>query len=201
MRYADDFQVYVKSKRAGKRVMESLTKFLEDKLHLKVNQRKSAVDLAWKRTFLGFSFYKRQGEVRIRLAPKTLEEFKENIREETSRRISISMEERIDNLNRYLKGWIGYFHIVDMKTHLKRMRSWIRRRLRMCIWKQWKNVKTRIRKLKQLGLSVEDAIKYGNSRKGYWRLSNSYQINSTLDNKFWSDKGLVDLVAVYSKHR
>lgn len=201
VRYADDFQIYVKSERAGKRVMESVTRFLEDKLHLKVNQRKSAVDYAWKRTFLGFSFYKRQGEVRIRLASKTLKKFKERIREKTSRRISISMEERINKLNRYLKGWIGYFHIADMKTHLKKIESWIRRRLRMCIWKQWKNIKTRIKKLKQLGLSNEEAAKYSNSRKGYWRLSNSYQINSTLSNKFWSKKGLVDLIAVYSKHR
>ena len=201
VRYADDFQVFVKSKRAGQRVMRSLTRFLEDELRLKVNERKSAVDLAWKRTFLGFSFYKRKGEVRIRLAPKTLKKFKERIRKETSRKISISLEKRIKNLNQYLKGWIGYFHIADMKSHLNKMGSWIRRRLRMCVWKQWKNVSTRIRNLKNLGLKKVEAIKFGNSRKGYWRLSKCYQMHNTLNNKYWSDNGLVNPVETYLEHR
>ncbi|MFW6410382.1 MAG: group II intron maturase-specific domain-containing protein, partial [Halanaerobiales bacterium] len=133
--------------------------------------------------------------------PKTLEKFKESIREKTSRKTSISLKERIKRLNRYLKGWIGYFNIADMKSHLERIGSWIRRRLRMCVWKQWKNVGTRIRNLKKLGLKKVEAIKFGNSRKGYWRLSKCYQLHNTLDNKFWSDNGLVNPIEAYLKHR
>lgn len=201
VRFADDFQVYVASKRAGERTMESLTHFIETKLKLKVNQEKSAVDLAWKRTFLGFGFYYRKGEIRLRLAPKTLKKFKERVREKTSRRVSQSMDARISKLNEYLVGWLGYFHIADMKSHLKRMESWIRRRLRMCLWKQWKKVKTRIRRLRSLGLPNEEAIKLGNTRKGYWRIASCQQIHITLNNKYWKEQGLISLTKTYSKYR
>lgn len=201
VRYADDFQVYVRSKRAGIRVMRSLTRFLEDRLKLRVNETKSAVDLAWRRTFLGVGFYRRKGEVRLRIAPKTIKKFKKRIREITSRRKSMSIANRIKELNQYLKGWLGYFHIVDMKTYLHKFQSWIRRRLRMCIWKQWKRVRTRIRKLRGLGVSNEEAIKIGNSRKGYWRLSNTLQLNQALNNQFWEEMGLVNLISTYLNHR
>lgn len=201
VRFADDFQVYVKSKRAGERVMESLTQFLEGKLKLKVNREKSAVDLARRRTFLGFSFYYMKGEIRFRLAPKTIRKVKDKIREITCRRKPISIENRIRELNLYLQGWIGYFHIADMKTHLESLESWIRRRLRMCIWKQWKRVKTRITKLRGLGLPNEEAIKIANTRKGYWRIAKSQQIHIALSNQYWAEQGLINLIATYSKHR
>lgn len=201
VRYADDFQVYIQSKRAGERVMESLTNFLQSRLKLKVNQKKSAVDYAWKRTFLGFSFYKMKGKVRLRLAPKTLKKVKDRIREITCRRRAISIKGMIEELNQYLKGWLGYFHVADMKSHLQRLSSWIRRRLRMCVWKQWKKVRTRIRKLRGFGLPDGEAIKFANSRKGYWRLSNSFHLHKALGNHYWAKQGLIDLVATYSKHR
>ena len=113
----------------------------------------------------------------------------------------MSIKERIKRLNRYLKGWIGYFHIADMKSHLKKLGSWMRRRLRMCVWKQWKRVRTRIRKLRGLGLSKKKAIQFGNSRKGYWRLSNTHQMHRALNNQYWAEQGLVNLITVYSKHR
>ncbi len=119
VRYADDCNIFVASRRAGERVMESVTRFVEGKLKLKVNRDKSAVDRPWNRKFLGFSFLSnKQGT--IRLAPKTISRFKEKIRELTSRTRSISMEERISRLNRYLMGWIGYFRIASAKSHCER---------------------------------------------------------------------------------
>jgi RNA-directed DNA polymerase len=200
VRFADDFQVYVKSKRAGERVMKSLIQFLEGKLKLRVNREKSAVDLAWKRTFLGFSFYMRNREVHLRLAPKTIKKLKDKVRKITCRRKPFSMEKRIEELNSYLKGWIGYFHIADMKRHLENLESWIRRRLRMCIWKQWKKVKTRITKLRSLGLPDKDAIKIANTRKGYWPIAKCQQLHIALNNQYWRDQGLICLVTTYSKY-
>ncbi len=201
VRYADDFQVYVSSKRAGERVMTSLIQFLEKKLKLKVNREKSKVDLARRCTFLGFSFYYRKGEVRLRLAPKTIVKFKNKIREITCRRMPFSMEDRIKKLNKYIQGWISYFRIADMKSHLQRLESWIRRRLRMCRWKQWKKVRTRITKLRGLGLPNEEAIKIANTRKGYWRIAKTQQLHRVLNNQYWEKQGLINLITTYSKYR
>ncbi|MGM1022942.1 MAG: group II intron reverse transcriptase/maturase [Bacillota bacterium] len=158
VRYADDCNIFVASKRAGERVMESASRFVEGKLKLKVNREKSAVARPWCRKFLGFSFLS-QKQASIRLAPKTILGFKEKIRELTRRTWSISMEERIQRLNRYMMGWIGYFHLASTKTHLQRLDQWIRRRLRMCLWKQWKRVRTRIRELRALGVPEAKGLK------------------------------------------
>ena len=131
--------------------MQSVIRFVEDKLKLKVNREKSAVDRPWKRKFLGFSFLpNRQGT--LRLAPKTIERFKERIRAITSRTRPVSMKQRIEEVNRYIMGWVGYFHIASAKTHCESFDQWIRRRLRMCLWKQWKRVRTRYRELRALGV-------------------------------------------------
>jgi len=116
VRYADDCNLFVRSRRAGTRVMESGVRFVEDKLKLKVNREKSAVDRPWKRKFLGFSFLNDKAGT-IRLAPKTLERCKEEIRKLTSRTLSVAMEERIRQINQYLRGWIGYFHVASAKKH------------------------------------------------------------------------------------
>jgi group II intron reverse transcriptase/maturase len=130
VRYADDCNIFVASRRAGERVMESVTRFVEGKLKLKVNWDKGSVDRPWNRKFLGFSFLSNK-QATIRLAPKTILRFKEKIRELTNRSQSISMEERISKLNRYLKVWIGYFRIASAKSHCERFDQWIRRRLRI----------------------------------------------------------------------
>jgi len=150
VRYADDCNIFVASQRAGERVLSSVTEFVEGKLKLKVNRDKSAVDRPWKRKFLGFSFLNDK-KATIRLAPKTISRFKEKVRELTNRTRSISMEERIVRLNRYMMGWIEYFRLASAKNHCRRFDQWIRRRLRMCLWKQWKRVRTRIRELRALG--------------------------------------------------
>jgi len=198
VRYADDCNIFVKSQRAGQRVMESVINLVEGKLKLKVNREKSAVDRPWRRKFLGFSFLPNR-EATIRLAPKTLERFKARIREITSRTKSISMEERISQLNRYLMGWIGYFRLAAAKTHCERLDSWIRRRLRMCLWKQWKRYKTRLRNLRALGVPEWAAHKMAASRRGPWEMSRN--INNALNTSYWEGQGLKSLLKRFMELR
>jgi len=199
-RYADDCNIYVKSKRAGERVMQSTTKFIEEKLKLKVNQSKSAVDMPSKRKFLGFSIYwNRKGEARITVSRKSKQRLQEKIKELTRRNRSMNLKTRIDRIDQYLTGWLNYYQIADMKTFLIKEEGRLKRRLRMCIWKQWKKVRTRYRRLKQLGLSHTEAIKYANTRKGYWRVSNSPILTRTLTNDYFDKLGLTNLTKDYLK--
>ena len=194
VRYADDCNIFVASKRAGERVMESVSRFVEGKLKLKVNREKSAVARPWHRKFLGFSFLS-QKQATIRIAPKSLKACKERIRELTSRTWSISMEERIKRLNRYLMGWLGYFRLASAKKHLQTLDQWIRRRLRMCLWKQWKRVRTRIRELRALNVPEWACFVMANSRRGAWEMSRN--TNNALPNSYWEAKGLKSLLSRY----
>lgn len=192
VRYADDCNIYVKSKRAGERTMTSIKRFIERKLRLKVNEKKSAVDRPWKRKFLGFS-YTAFREPKVRIAKESLKRMKRKVREITSRKMPYPMEYRIQMLNQYVIGWCGYFALADTITIFKDLDKWIRRRLRMCLWKNWKKPKTRVRNLINLGVPERKAYEWGNSRKGYWRISNSPILHKTLDNSYWSNRGLKSL--------
>ena len=172
VRYADDANVYVRSKRAGERVMESVKRFVEGRLKLKVNAQKSAVDRPWKRKFLGFSFTWEK-TTRIRIASKTVKRFKDKIRQLTCRSRGISMQRRLLDLNTYLRGWVGYFRLADTPSVLNSLDEWIRRRLRICLLKQWKKPGTKRRELVALGIPDEWATLISSSRKGYWRLANT----------------------------
>jgi group II intron reverse transcriptase/maturase len=194
VRYADDCNIFVASKRAGERVMDSVTRFVEGKLKLKVNREKSAVDRPWNRKFLGFSFL-RDKKATIRLAPQTISRFKEKVRELTNRTRSMSMENRIRQLNRYVIGWIGYFRLASAKTHCEKFDQWIRRRLRMCQWKQWKRVRTRIRELRGLGVPEWACFVMANSRRGAWEMSRN--TNNALPTSYWEAKGLKSLLSRY----
>jgi len=194
VRYADDCNIFVASKRAGGRVMDSVTRFVEGKLKLKVNREKSAVDRPWNRKFLGFSFL-RDKRATIRLAPQTISRFKEKVRELTNRTRSMSMENRILQLNRYLIGWIGYFRLASAKGHCEKFDQWIRRRLRMCLWKQWKRVRTRIRELRALGVPNWACFVMANSRRGAWEMSRN--TNNALPTSYWEAKGLKSLLTRY----
>ncbi|MDG0810339.1 group II intron reverse transcriptase/maturase [Cohnella rhizosphaerae] len=194
VRYADDCNIFVASKRAGERVMESVTRFVEGKLRLKVNRDKSAVARPWNRKFLGFSFLSNR-DATIRLAPKTIERFKEKVRELTCRTRSMAMADRINRLNRYLMGWLGYFRLASAKGHLERFDQWIRRRLRMCLWKQWKRVRTRIRELRALGVPEWACFVMANSRRGAWEMSRN--TNNALPTSYWEAKGLKSLLSRY----
>lgn len=196
-RYADDNNVYVKSKRAGVRVMKSLTNLIENKLKLKVNKNKSAVDFVSRRKFLGFSFYFAKSGAEIRIHEKSIERLKEKIKIYTNRNKGISMEYRLLKLNQVSRGWINYYGIANARGKLTELDGWIRRRLRACIWKQWKKISTKQRNLVKLGINKYKAWEYANTRKGYWRISKSPILSKSLTNKYLESLGLVSLTQTY----
>lgn len=197
-RYADDCNIYVKSKKSGKRVMDSISQFIEKRLKLKVNRNKSAVDYPTNRKFLGFSFYCIDGVTRIRVHPKSLKRLKARLKELTGRSIGISMEARIDKLNQTIRGWVNYYKLADMRTHCQTTDEWLRRRLRMCYWKQWKRIGTRHDNLVRLGVSSSKAWEFANTRKGYWHIANSPILSVSLSNIHFLKLGLSGLSACYS---
>lgn len=196
VRYADDCNIYVKTKKAGIRVMKSVISFIEEKLKLKVNLNKSAVDRPWKRKFLGFSFTFNLNP-KIRIARESVKRMKIKIREITSRKKPYPMEYRIKKLNQYLIGWCGYFALADTPSVFAIFDSWIRRRLRMCMWKEWKLPRTKVRKLRSLGVPKGKAYEWGNSRRSYWRVSNSPILHRALNNSYWNHQGLKSLSSRY----
>ncbi|MDU4938732.1 MAG: group II intron reverse transcriptase/maturase [Clostridium sp.] len=202
-RYADDCNIYVKSKRAGLRVMDSITRIIENELKLKVNKDKSAVDIVSKRKFLGFSFYFVKGVAKIRIHEKSIKRFKEKVKSITNRNRGISMDLRLLKLNDSIKGWINYFGIANAKRKLLELDKWIRRRLRACIWKQWKKIRTRYRNLVKLGIDNWKAWEYANTRKGHWKISGSpiLILSKSLHNKYLESIGFVSLTQTYQmKH-
>jgi group II intron reverse transcriptase/maturase len=190
VRYADDCNIYVKTWKAGARVKESVTKFIENKLKLKVNQAKSAVDRPWKRKFLGFTFSWDKDNPKVRISKPSLQRVKARIRELTSRKSPIPMEIRIKELNQYLTGWCGYYALAETPSIFKELDEWTRRRLRMCLWKQWKLPKTKVKNLLALGVHKQKAYEWGNSRKKYWRIACSPILQTTLNNQYWKSNGL-----------
>ncbi|AZV55541.1 group II intron reverse transcriptase/maturase [Clostridium sp. AWRP] len=197
-RYADDCNIYLKSKKAANRVMESITKFIEEELKLKVNREKSTVDRPWKLKFLGFSFYRGKGEYRIRIHEKPLNKFKAKLKKLTSRSNAMNMEYRFLKLKQAIVGWVNYFAIADMKSILKKLDEWLRRRVRMCFWKQWKKIKTKHDNLVKLGTQNNKAWEFANTRKSYWRTSNSPILAKTLTNSYLKGKGLISISEIYS---
>ena len=198
-RYADDCNIYVKSKRAGERVMENITSFIEGKLKLKVNINKSAVERPWKRKFLGFTLGIMFGKAYSSISKQSLKKHKDKLREILSRSNPMTLKQRIIKLNQVNIGWINYYGIAKCKGIAVQLDKWIKLRLRMCIWKQWKKVKTRYKNLNKLGLNHYQAIKFANTRKGYWRVANSVILNTTLTNQFFNDLGLKSLTRQYIK--
>lgn len=196
-RFADDSNIYVKSRRAAERVMKSITIFLEEKLSLKINPNKSKVDRPWKLKYLGFSFYNGKGGIQVRVHPKSIEKLKKNIKEVTSRSNGKSLEWRFQKLKEKLRGWINYFRIANMKTLAKELDQWLRRRIRLCIWKQWKLVRTRFSELKKRGISKEKAWEYANTRKGYWRISSSPIMSIAYKDKDLENLGLFSISKYY----
>lgn len=194
VRYADDCNIYVSSMRAGRRLMDSIKEFLQRKLRLKVNAQKSAVDRPAKRKFLGFSFYRKESKALIRIHPETIVRFKGQVRELTRGHQNMPLSERIQKLNEYTVGWRGYFAIAQTPSVLARLDEWIRRRLRMCLLKQWRRCKTRMRELTRAGARTLWAGRIAFSRKGYWRLANTPQLNGLFDIKYWKEQGLAPLL-------
>jgi RNA-directed DNA polymerase len=189
VRYADDSNIYVRSRRAGERVMESIGRFITTKLKLKVNQQKSAVARPWERKFLGFSFTWNR-EPKRRIAPKAVERFKERVRELTRRTKGVSIERMAKELAQYLRGWIGYFGRCQTPTVLQGLEEWIRRRLRSVIWKQWKRGKVRFAELRKRGVGKDLAAQTAGSAHGPWRLANSPALTIALPNAYFNSLGI-----------
>jgi hypothetical protein len=188
-RYADDCNVYVRSERAGQRVMAGLKAFLTGRLKLKVNESKSAVAPPHTRKFLGFTFLMRE-QVKRRIAPKALARFKARIRELTQRTRGVSVDQLIGSLKRYLTGWRGYFGFCETPRVLQQLDQWIRRRLRCFLWKQWKRGRTRFKKLVARGVSRDLAAQTAGSPHSAWRLSCSPALSIALPNRYFRSLGL-----------
>lgn len=197
VRYADDCNIYVKSRRAAERVMTTCIKFLEGKLKLKVNQQKSQVGSPLKLKFLGFSLYKTRKKAGIRPHGKSIKRFKDKIRELTSRKQARSVENILKRINRYTTGWLGYYSIADMESKIKSLNEWLRRRIRQIYWKQWKRIKTKHDNLVRLGINNSKAWEWANSRKGYWRISNSHILHKSLTNEYLASVGYDDILHRY----
>jgi RNA-directed DNA polymerase len=191
-RYADDCNIYVRSRRAGERVMESLKRFITTKLKLKVNESKSAVAEPRERKFLGFSFTGGESPKR-RIAPKAVKRFKERVRELTRRTRGISIERMAKELTLYLRGWIGYFGKCQTPSVLKSLEEWMRRRLRSAIWKQWKRGTVRYRELRKRGVDSALAAKTAGSAHGPWRLAISPGLALALPNAYFASLGIPKL--------
>jgi RNA-directed DNA polymerase len=188
-RYADDENIYVRSRRAGERVMESVKRFIVTKLKLKVNEAKSAVARPWERKFLGFSFTN-AGVPKRRIAPKAVDRFKERVRGLTSRTRGMSVERMAGELSRYLQGWIGYFGKCETPSVLQGLEQWLRRRLRSVIWKQWKRGSVRFTELRKRGVKPELAAKTAGSGHGPWRLADSPGLHIALPNAYFDSLGI-----------
>ena len=190
-RYADDCNIYVGSRRSGERVLDSITNFIEKKLRLKVNQEKSAVDRPWKRTFLGYSFTAHK-EPRLRVPKESIQRFKSKckppFRQGRGRNLGKFIQE---DLNPVIQGWINYFCKAEVKGFAEILDSWIRRRLRLILWRQWKRCKTRYRKLLSVGLSEERAKASSLNGRGPWWNSGASHMNDAFRKKFFDNLGLV----------
>ena len=188
-RYADDSNIYVRSRRAGERVMASITRFITTKLKLKVNEKKSAVARPWERKFLGFSFTANR-EPKRRIAPKAVLRFKEKVRELTRRTRGVKVERMAEELGRYLRGWIGYFGQSQTPSVLQSLEEWTRRRLRSVIWKQWKRGSVRFAELRKRGVNYDLAARTAGSAHGPWRLANSPALAFALPNAYFDLLGI-----------
>src|SRR6267142_126011 len=188
VRYADDSNIYVRSERAGQRVMESVKRFLTQKLRLKVNEAKSAVARPEERKFLGFSISNDGSERRI--APKALDKFKTLVRDKTRRTRGISLQQLIEDLTPYLIGWRGYFGFCQTPRVLTNLEAWIRRRLRSYLWRQWQNGHNRFNELRRRGVPKFNAAVAAGSPTGFWRMSGHPAVQQALRNHYFDSLGL-----------
>lgn len=182
VRYADDSMIFCKSKKAAIQTKESITRFIEDKLHLKVNKEKTVVSYVRGVKYLGYSFYMSKGKCELCVHPKSKAKMRIRLKELTGRSNGMGYEQRKRKLKEYIRGWVGYYHLANMKRLLLETDEWLRRRIRMCIWKSWKRPKTRIPNLIKCGIPKGKAYKWGNTRLGYWRIADSWITHHAITN-------------------
>jgi len=188
-RYADDFTILVKSQRSGERVLQSITSYLESRLKLIVNEKKSHVVKTSECKFLGFTFKRSK----IQWHPNTLKKFKQRIRELTNRNWGVSMKYQLFKTSQFIRGWINYFGIANSYQVCLDLDHWVRRRVRMAYWRQWRKPRTKVRNLMKLGIRVQSAVACGITSKGPWRSSKTPGIQEALSNAYLKSQGLVSL--------
>ena len=197
VRYADDVIILCKSKRSAERTMENLVSYIEKELFLKVNREKSAVAYITKVKFLGYSFYTKKGEGRLRIHHKSIARMRSRIKEITSRSNGWGNARRKETLRQFITGWVNYFKLADMKSLLMETDEWYRRRLRMVLWKQWKRISTKQANLMKLGVDRYKAWEYANTRKSYWHIAKSWILSTTVTNERLRKAGYVFLTDCY----
>ena len=198
-RYADDCNIYVRSRRAGERVLASMTRFLETRLKLRVNQEKSAVDRPWKRSFLGFTVCQRKHNVRLRVARKSVQRLKANLKMLFRAGKGRSIRTTIAALTPKLRGWLNYFRYAGVKGIFEELDGWIRRHLRKILWRQWKRSSSRATRMMRLGLSEDRAWMSATNGHGPWWNSGASHLNQALPLKFFARLGLVSLMGQYHR--
>lgn len=195
VRYADDCMIFCKSKKSAERTLENILPFIEGKLFLKVNREKTKVAHISKVKYLGYAFYKYKGKCRYRVHPKSVAKMRNKIRELTDRNNGMSNAKREEKYQQYVRGWVNYFKLADMKKLLKETDEWARRRIRAVYWKQWKKIKTKYKMLKAMGLEQWKAKELANSRKGYWRMAKV--LNQIFSNKTIVKLGYTSMLDYY----
>ena len=196
VRYADDFAVFAKSRKAAQRIMRSITRYLTEQLRLVVNEDKSQVVACEQFEFLGFSFPKSRGSINV--APTSIQRFKRRIKELTGRSWGVSMERRMNELRSYLRGWMGYFGLANQLKLFTQLDGWVRRRIRMCYWKQWRRPKRRRAMLIRLGVPRRQAIRHARSRKSYWHMAKTIASGVGLTNAWLAEQGLISIKTLWA---
>lgn len=194
VRYADDLMIFCKSKKSAERTLNNILPYIEGKLFLKVNREKTCVAHISKVKYLGYTFYNHKG-IRFRVHSKSVEKMKNKLRELTDRNNAWSNEYRIQKLQQFIRGWVNYFKLADMKKLMTETDEWLRHRIRAIYWKQWKKVRTRIRKLRSLNLPKSVVVELANCRKGTWR--SALALNQALTNKVIASLGYMSLTGYY----
>jgi RNA-directed DNA polymerase len=198
VRYADDLLIFCKSRKAATRTLNHILPYIEEKLFLKVNREKTQVAHVKQVKYLGYGFYIHKGEGRLRIHPKSVQKFRDKIREITGRSNGMGTLARKSRLNQVIRGWINYFKLADAKNLIRELDEWIRSRIRMVTWKRWKKVRTRFENLKRLGIKEEQAWRWANTRKGYWRTAHSPILSIALSNERLKRAGYLSLMECYS---
>ena len=194
VRYADDLMIFCKSKKSAERTLNNILPYIEEKLFLKVNREKTCVAHISKVKYLGYTFYNHKG-IRFRVHSKSVEKMKNKLRELTDRNNAWSNEYRIQKLQQFIRGWVNYFKLADMKKLMEETDEWLRHRIRAIYWKQWKKVRTRLRKLRSLNLPKSVVVELANCRKGTWR--SALALNQALTNKVIASLGYMSLTGYY----
>jgi group II intron reverse transcriptase/maturase len=192
VRYADDCMIFCKSRKSAGRTLENIIPYIEGKLFLKVNRKKTEVAHISKVKYLGYSFYRTKGKCRFRVHPKSIGKVKDKIRALTDRNNGMSNAKREEKYQQFVRGWINYFKLADMKKLLREVDEWARRRIRAVYWKQWKKIRTKYRMLRSLKMEHWKAMELANSRKGYWRMAQV--LNSVLTNKIIAKLGYTSML-------